>query len=195
MLKGEVKLVAISGKAGSGKSLLANALMTRCGYSKFSFAAPIYAMLNVLPYLHHIHGGMDRIQKEEKISFYGKSPRELLQTLGTEWGRNLVHPDVWIRIMENSLVHEYNHNRKYVIDDLRFPNEVEWVRATGGLVVRIHRGHEVQVVKHVSEYGFPLLEDDVRISNDGSAEDLIRQVNRIDDLAFQRMVAVRSYGV
>jgi hypothetical protein len=51
----------------------------------------------------------------------GVSPRHLMVTLGTEWGRDAVHPDLWVRIWAASLP-EAAH---VVAEDVRFPNEVE----------------------------------------------------------------------
>lgn len=194
MLRGQIKLVAISGLARCGKDTLAKALVGQFGYRKYSFAEPLYKMLNTLPYLEHLGSHMETAEKEAEIAFYGKSPRRLLQTLGTEWGRNFVHPDIWIRIMEDKLQNKFDITRhsSYVISDLRFPNEAEWVRKIGGLVVRVHRNHEVNVAKHVSEEGFPMLPQDIRISNDGTIEQLCQQAPRIDDLAETRKIAILS---
>lgn len=194
MLKGNIKLIGLSGKARCGKDTFAQALAGQFGYRQYSFAAPIYKMLNALPYLEHINSNIATEEKEKEHSFYGKSPRRLLQTLGTEWGRSFVDPNIWVWIMEDLLNKKYDITRhsSFVISDLRFENEAVWIRKMGGLVVRIHRGHEVGVAAHSSEEGFPLLENDVRISNDSTIEDLCQQAARIDDLAEQRKVAIRS---
>lgn len=39
---------------------------------------------------------------------YYNTPRWMLQSLGTEWGRNTIHPDIWI----NALFNKYNRNPK-----------------------------------------------------------------------------------
>lgn len=185
MLKGNIKLVAISGAARSGKDTLAQALCGNFGYHQHSFAEPIYKMLNTLPYLEHISSRRSTEEKETPLSFYGKSPRQLLQTLGTEWGRFYVHPDLWIRILEDKLMRKYDFlgHCAFVVSDLRFQNEADWVRSIGGLVVHVEREDVVQVTAHVSESGFPLLAGDRVVYNNSTIEALCQQAGSIDDFA------------
>lgn len=185
MLKGQIKLIAISGIARCGKDTLAQALAGQFAYRQYSFAEPIYRMLHALPYLEHLNSNLSTEEKEAEVPFYGKSPRRMLQTLGTEWGRNLISPELWISIMEQKLQNKMDITRHsaFVISDLRFANEAEWVRKQGGLVVRIYRGHSVAVAKHSSEDGFDLLAGDHRAANDGSIEDLCQLAPRINELA------------
>jgi hypothetical protein len=81
------------------------------------------------------------------------TPRLLLQLLGTECGRNIIHPNIWI----NSLMSEYKpigdypifEGDKYIEDvyvypnwiitDLRFPNEMKAVKDRNGITIRINR--------------------------------------------------------
>jgi hypothetical protein len=73
--------------------------------------------------------------------------RGLLQKLGTEVGRN-IHPEVWV----NALFTDYKIQNpvigktysdldlpKWIITDVRFPNEAQAIRDRGGIVVRVHR--------------------------------------------------------
>lgn len=194
MLPGKIKLIALSGKAKCGKDTFARALVEKFSYRQHSFAEPIYRMLNSLPYLEHLRSQMDDKEKESDNGFYGISPRRMLQTLGTEWGRNQINQNLWIWLMEDKINRKIDVLRHgaFVISDLRFTNEAEWVRKQGGLVVRIHRNHELGVSRHVSEDGFPLRAQDVRISNDGTIEDFEAQASRIDDLAEQCRITVQS---
>ena len=67
------------------------------------------------------------------------TPRYLLQIIGTDCLRDKIHPEVWVR----SLMSEYFPNHEsfphWVITDVRFPNELEAIRAKGGIVIRINR--------------------------------------------------------
>jgi hypothetical protein len=45
----------------------------------------------------------DRQLKETPLPVIGKSPREIMQTLGTEWGRRLVNPDLWVCLAEREV--------------------------------------------------------------------------------------------
>ncbi len=71
------------------------------------------------------------------------TPRRLLQLIGTECGRQIIHPNIWI----NALMKDYRDDIKHlegrypnwVISDVRFPNEVKAIKDRGGIVIRLHR--------------------------------------------------------
>ena len=86
-----------------------------------------------------------------KNNYPQPSPRILLQTLGTEWGRT-VDPDLWV----NTTLKETARHQKVVISDVRFENEARAIIAAGGRVVRIFRESDtlattVGIENHVSE--------------------------------------------
>ena len=60
-----------------------------------ALADPIKEALQVMLGLTHNHVYGD--SREVPLDWlHGFTPRALLQTLGTVWGRCLVHPDIWI---------------------------------------------------------------------------------------------------
>ena len=63
------------------------------------------------------------------------TPRLLLQILGTDCGRNIIHPNIWV----NALFADYNASSKWIISDTRFPNEIESIKKHNGLTIRINR--------------------------------------------------------
>lgn len=60
------------------------------------------------------------------------SPRQILQRLGTEWGRQL-DPQVWLRALKRQI--EADRSRRYVVSDMRFVNEAEYLRKEFGAQV------------------------------------------------------------
>jgi hypothetical protein len=106
----------------------------------------------------------------------GQTPRWAMQSLGTEWGRNLIGPDLWIRAWQ-AAVDRVQAGQPVVADDVRFPNEVEAIRKRGGLVIRVVRPGVGVRVEHESESleCFP----DMTLSNDG------------DQAAFEQLVIDR----
>lgn len=54
-------------------------------------------------------------------------------TLFTEWGRKLIHPDLWVEPWEAARPKQ----SRVVADDVRFPNEYAKVREKGGQVWRV----------------------------------------------------------
>jgi len=120
-------------------------------------------------------------RKEQVIPALGVSPRRLMQTLGTEWGRQLINPDLWLILAKQLLL---NYGPGMVIADVRFENEAAWVREQGGRVIHIERPDNVTVEAHASEAGieFKGEEGDIKIVNGGSLEDLQQTIRGIFDV-------------
>lgn len=54
-------------------------------------------------------------------------------------GRNYFHPDLWLRTLEKKILDDVGFS-DYVIDDCRFPNEVELIKSMGGKIILVERG-------------------------------------------------------
>lgn len=171
-------LVGLCGPAGCGKDTVAYLLKRHGEFTRYSLAKPIKlgleAMLGV-----PLQVWEDREKKEAIIWDLGKSPRQLAQTLGTEWGRQLVHPEIWTTLM----VREWDRVRqsripRMVVTDVRFDNEAEAIRSLGGTVWQVVREDLPPVAAHASEAGVcPQLITGV-VNNTKSKEDLDTTVQR-----------------
>lgn len=146
------QLIGLIGKAGVGKDTVALHLWNEHNLRRYSFAAPLRDMLGEL--LGDVDWD-DREWKERKIDWIGKSPRELLQTLGTEWGRNLVHPHLWVLRAEQEwqCITQRLHGLAdgMVVSDVRFTNEADWIISRGGTLIEILRPDAAPVASHASE--------------------------------------------
>lgn len=171
----KAKLIGITGKAGAGKDSLADAMVKEFGAVKYSFALPLKQGLNAM-----LDWSMaqwdDRVWKETVIDWLGKSPRQFAQTLGTEWGRELINPALWVLLaMERYRKHcASGSTAPFVIADMRFDNEAKAILALGGTVLRIVRPGIDAVNAHVSEAG---VRDDLisyTLVNDGTLEQFLR---------------------
>ena len=96
--------------------------------------------------------------------------REILQILGTEVGRGVFGDDFWVK----SLGLRLQDTSAIVISDCRFPNEADFIRSKGGLVIGIDRPG-IEIDDHPSE--LQMVENwdtmvDVTISNSSSLEAL-----------------------
>lgn len=96
------------------------------------------------------------------------TPRLLLQLLGTECMRNIIHPNAWV----NSLMSKYNKkwNGKtffahgvgrevnqdeypfWLITDTRFPNELEAVKKKNGITIRVDRHIYKSTIEKIKPY-------------------------------------------
>lgn len=133
------------------------------------------------------------------------TPRLLLQLLGTNCGRNILHPNIWV----NSLFAEYiedegfkynvepleNNQFKvlsepapynygfpnWVIPDVRFKNEADEIINRGGIVIRVDRvNRDNPIVNRESETALDDYEFfKYRIVNDSSIGALVHEVGEI----------------
>lgn len=167
----------------SGKSTVASYL-TEHGFYNIPFAGPLKRMIRT--FLVQVGYGPDTIEhlitegKEEKIPGIDVTPRHLMQTLGTEWGRTCVHPDVWLQCWQTTATRYIKSGTPVACDDVRFPNEAELIRSLGGELWLVERSSARRSTEHASEGGldnFPVF--DRRIVNDGSLLDLYQQVRQI----------------
>lgn len=172
------RIIGLCGKARSGKDTAANMLQTiKPTAGKVAFADPVRAGAKAMFGFtdEHLHGKL----KEVVIPRYGKSPRQIMQTLGTEWGRDTIHEDLWLLIAEEKIDAFVEAGRWAIVTDVRFENEADFVRKKGGQIWHIHRGDAPAVSKHPSEAGVTFRADlgDIVIDNNGTLDDLFEQVD------------------
>lgn len=145
-------VIGFCGYAGAGKDTAARAIseyINACGGRPqiFSFADPMRAMLLALRVpIEYI---TNRDLKEQPIPGFGRSYRQLAQTLGTEWGRALHGEDFWINALAARV--EANNADTVLLPDVRFPNEAAWIKAAGGVLIRVNRPGVIPVHPHESE--------------------------------------------
>lgn len=116
------------------------------------------------------------------------SPRLLLQLIGTECIRTIIHPNTWINALFNhyhpnnmDLINAKNRTNRispepifpnWIITDVRFPNEAKAIKDKSGLLIRINRGIR-NTGNHLSETALDNYEKfDSIIENNGSIKDL-----------------------
>lgn len=175
------RLIGIHGLARSGKDTVANFLVDSHFYQRYAFADPLrrfVADITGIPFSSLIDGPA----KEETYEPLGQSPRYMMQTLGTEWGRQMIHPLIWIRAAQVQWESCKQFLQKsMVIPDVRFENEADFIRENGGQMWFIKRDGALAVNEHVSEAGVQVKPGDAVINNDGTINDLY---DAIDDLIF-----------
>jgi hypothetical protein len=175
-------LIGLSGFAGTGKDTV-RALLEEMGYTGLAFADPIRAMLRDLLTSNGISDDYldQRALKEAIIPELGVSYRAMAQELGTGWGRSL-QPDFWLRLagayMANITDLADGESVNFVLSDVRFLNEAEWVRARGGVIWHVVRPSVDPVRAHISELEIMSLHRDHLICNNGTLADLRRAVER-----------------
>jgi hypothetical protein len=165
-------LVAFAGAKGSGKDT-AGAQLTEYGWTHESFAAPIRAAACEL--MGITLKDLQEVKEIPSDVLGGKTLREFMQKMGTEFGREMIHPEMWLR----ALGYRIRGKEKVVITDLRFPNEAEFIKALGGIIIEIHRPDLERDTSHASEIPLPVNFIDHFIRNDGTILDLQNKVKEI----------------
>lgn len=177
------KLIGLSGPAGSGKSEAAKYLVEEHGYMVAKFAAPLKDMLKAYYKSQGVFGTEleRRIEgdlKEAPCKYLnGLTPRHAMQTLGTEWGRNCMGGDFWIRAWERQVDLIPG---KAVADDCRFDNEATAIHLNGGKVIKLKPAvRRRNKSKHVAEAGISEKLVDATVVNDGTILDLQKKIGAV----------------
>jgi hypothetical protein len=144
------KIVAFSGLMHSGKTTCAEILETHLAMSIYypkmiKFAQPLYDIQN---YVYE----RTRLEKPKT------KDRELLQYLGTEWGRKK-DTDLWINLWRQE-VRTYRFKTSsmpddvhiVICDDLRFENEARQVKELGGIVINVTAPDEIRHERNPSAF-------------------------------------------
>lgn len=176
-------IIGLCGRAGSGKDTLAKVVcesksIVEVTFGAISFAQPMKKFCEeVFDFSYEqLYGPSERRNAgdERYVRPDGTllSPREALQTLGTEWGR-ACYPNVWVDLgIRRAQKWPADH---VFITDCRFANEVDAVRRAGGKIIRIKRtGPAMERSGHVSERemeSIPESSFDAVIYNESTLED------------------------
>lgn len=166
-------IIGFCGPMGAGKTTAADYLLGQ-GFFRVKMAAPLKNMLKAIGLTdQHIEGNL----KEEPCDLLcGKTPRFAMQTLGTEWGRDMIGESIWTNLWAIQTKRLIDAGVNVVVDDVRFPNELLALKSIGGVLVEIQRpGHE-RSTSHQSEE--MQVTPDVVIKNDGDLDKLYVSVHK-----------------
>lgn len=163
---------------GSGKTTFANALVSQEGFRKTAIASTLKDMVRTFlessginPYDAAELIADPELKEAPLDCLMGKSPRYAMQTLGTEWGRDLFGHDFWVSAALKRAVRIQSAGISVVIDDVRFRNEADAIHKAGGYVVQVVRpGVPIPTsAGHASEAGLGLdFAFDATIINDST---------------------------
>jgi len=194
-------IVGLLGFIGSGKGT-AGDILKDMGFTPISFAKGVKDVTaEMFGWPRHLLEGdtqHSREWREKPDDFwsyeFGKefTPRYALQLMGTEVGRDVFHKNFWVIKLKNYIDNAPEQN--YVITDVRFQNEIDFINRYGGTLIEIKRGitphwydiaakanrgdHKAEAFMyensgiHESEWKWIGGNIDHTIDNDGSLEDL-----------------------
>lgn len=169
------KVIGIAGPARIGKDTAADFIKGKMPiYQIASFADPIKEMLRVGLGLSSAQLYGDH--KEDIDPRYGVSIRYLMQTLGTEWGRNLVGQEIWVNAMNAHI--ESSDDGHFIIPDVRFESEAEMIRENG-VIIHIYGEVKIGGNHHVSEKGIKREYNDLGIENCGTIDEYYLKLDKM----------------
>jgi len=144
-----VEIYGFSGKLGSGKNHIAEQIfLPRLPYKPtLVLALGDQVKINCMI--------KDRVAYDRLYLKKDHESRKLLQKRGTEDGRDQLGDHVWIEYLEAWMrVHQSRGIQRFIITDLRFPNEVEWLKSLGGIAIRVEapqRNHDQLLLEQAKE--------------------------------------------
>lgn len=162
-------VVGISGFARVGKDTAADWLVRNHGFTRVAFADALRSVLYDMDPL--VRKFVDLFGWEEAKLAPRLRVRTKLQDLGKAV-RDHVDPDAWI----DAGFAKMRTGCRYVLSDVRYPNEAVAIRARDGVVLRIERPGIGPANDHDSEHALVDFDFDARILNDCTQEQLGRRV-------------------
>lgn len=170
-------IVGLTGYKGHGKDTVANLLVRDHGFTLLRFADPLKNMLRGF----YRTVGVPEFEIEARIEGHLKeqpdpwlmhvTPRQAMQTLGTEWGRHCVALNFWVA----TLVRRSKRLTNVVVPDVRYQNECHAIQQANGIVLQVDAGERVpanEFSNHSSEKEIRNLSVDGVIDNSGTYDDL-----------------------
>lgn len=194
------QIIAIAGKAGSGKDTIADYITSKylnCWTE--SFASPLKRACAEAFGIPLANFNDSRIKEIEDLP-WNTSPRKIAQFVGTEMFRDQIPHllpetgnDFWVQRMAYLLAGDiqtegganYDEDDTIVIPDLRFQNEYDWLVSQNAVIIHLTRPNAsdtVGIPGHASELGFALdtnYDNNWHLFNDKSRGDLYDQVDII----------------
>ena len=171
------KLVGFGSRAQVGKDTAANAT----GFVRVAFADNVRALASKIdPYVNdfglRLSDAVERLGWE-RAKLEVEEVRRLLQELGGQ-SRELIGTDVWVHPTMDRARSMMLEGLSVAVSDVRYPNEVDAIRASGGIVIRIDRP-DVPRLDHPTENALDDFDFDHVIDNSGTVEELCDAVRAI----------------
>jgi hypothetical protein len=173
-------IIGLGFKARAGKDTVAAHLVNNYSFVQESFAYPLKEYIG-----RQICGFNDKqlygTWKETVDPEWELTPRQMLQLIGTDALRKVVHDDFWVIPMKRKLKEHIRNYQHVVISDVRFFNEINMIRSLKGMLVKVERANLDKITgfeKHSSEFQ---LEDynawDFILDNNGTLDELYKKVD------------------
>lgn len=191
-------LIGLIGKKGVGKSTASMHIKKTYGAKIYSLSTPIKKIAEIFGFsVNSIYGNQEA---KEQITYNGVSGREFLQKIGTEFGREIFpklfpnfklddHKNIWIQLLHNEYMHEKSYALWvnlpfiYVVDDIRFQDEANYIKKNKGFLLKITKDTDnTSNDKHKSETEQDTIIPDYSIPNNGTIDEFKDKIDKIINL-------------
>jgi len=179
------KIIGICGNINSGKNTVADYLRRQYMYRVRGFSDPLYEQMTILnPYIVEAEMRYNDIVYEmgtDSAKRYYSEIRMYLRLLGSECGRQIHGNWCWVAYLDRQIGKDKDD--RTVIQGVRFPEEVDYIRARGGTLVLVRSPYEMPPDKtHSSEHSLDYQsESDFVLENVGTFEDLWHKIEEFLD--------------
>jgi hypothetical protein len=129
-----VILIGISGRRGVGKTALATYFVQNFGFQKLAFADSLKAYASLF-FEFEEADFTDVKRKETKFKDFEFTPREFMIRLGDFL--RFHDEDFFVKDLVGKLKNK--KEGRYIVDDVRFPNELEALKKKDGYIIRLDR--------------------------------------------------------
>lgn len=173
-------LILLGGYATAGKDEVADELVRAYGWHKTYFSKPLeQALLALDPWVPSGRGLNGYIRYADLHAEVGyqeskNNPevRRLLQTLGTQVGRDIIGPNTWTDIIGREIDLMFEQGYSVLVTGTRYPNEFEMAKKYNGITVWVDRLGLRPVNSHSSDNSLLPAQFDVILKNHGDLDDL-----------------------
>ena len=184
-----MEIIGLLGHQGVGKNYIAEVVLPKL-LSKKNTVVLAFADHFKIECITKHNADFDKVfgQKDYET-------RKLLQKVGTEEGRDVYGYDIWIKTLYNWIkILNSRGVERFIISDLRFPNEVEWIKSLKGKIIKINApnryqnrleietGNDIEKINEIKSHPSELYIDninlyDILVNNDynDNIEDQLKQ--------------------
>lgn len=179
-----ITLIGIMGRKQSGKDTVGKYFVEKYGFKRLAYADTLKEVCKIIFGLtdEQVYGNE---KKEIKDKYWNHTPREILQKVGTELFRDTlskelehIDKDIWVRSIEKTILNDIKKGfNKFVITDVRFQNELDFINNNNGITIKVVRPSIIKYIDHISESFTDIMNADITLINDSNIANLYRSVD------------------
>lgn len=181
-----MRIIGIIGRKRHGKDTVGNFLVKYLNFIRLGYADNLKECCRAVFGFNdeQLYGNL----KETIDKYWNITPRKAFEYVGTDLFRNQIHnilpdigSDIWIKSLERKILNlsENNDNLNIVFTDVRFQNEIDFIKKHNGIIIKVERPDIISDSTHESETNCDNFQFDHKIINDSTLDELNNKINNI----------------